>query len=170
MSGMKKDAKVTVGIDGVDQVVSGSRRIKDEVSSIGGAVGSAFRRAGSAISDELRSIGSDVIRTATALSTISFAEAIRWHHHGPSFRLDREARNARSADLSNCGSESVISCHAAFSSTKMCLSGRSPGSLSSRPAGISHHSAAGSGSGTGDPQRRQNDARYRGGVSTSGAS
>src|SRR5262249_23275582 len=83
--------------------------------------------------------------------------------HDLSFSLARawEARKARSRELSNCGSESAISYHGALRSTKMCLSGRSSGSPSSRPAGTSNHSAAGSGVGRGDPPRRQNDARYR---------
>ena len=60
--------------------------------------------------------------------------------------------------------------HDDFASTRMCLSGRRPGSSSSTPACTSTHREPEFGSGTGEPHRLQNDVRYGGGLSRRGAS
>jgi hypothetical protein len=51
-----------------------------------------------------------------------------------------------------------------MNSTKMCLSGRIPGSSSKTPAGISMNSPCGEASGTGLPQFEQNVDWYGGGL------
>ncbi len=56
-----------------------------------------------------------------------------------------------------------------LTSTKICLSGRSCGSSSRRPAGASSHGVSPFASGSGEPQRRQKCVRYGGGDSRSGS-
>jgi hypothetical protein len=80
------------------------------------------------------------------------------------------ARIATTDDSSNSGRPSPRGVHAALCSTKMWRSGRRPGSSSRSPAGISHEGPSGSGSGTSEPQKRQNGRRYPGGRSRTGSS
>ena len=59
-----------------------------------------------------------------------------------------------------CGRSSVISCQSAFEPTKMCISGRTPGSSSNEPAGITTYSGRPV-RGMLDPQTRQKTVMNR---------
>src|SRR5689334_3112063 len=71
-----KEAKVTVGVEGADEVGQAARRAVEPWQRAGEAVASSFNRAGSAIGQQLEQVGMDMLRTATVMQTLDMRSAV----------------------------------------------------------------------------------------------
>ena len=73
---MDKEAKVVVGVEGADEVAQAAKRAIEPWQRAGEAVASSFKRAGSAIGQELSNVGMDMLRTVTVMQTLDMRSAV----------------------------------------------------------------------------------------------
>lgn len=73
---MEKDARVTVGVDGAEDVKRAAREALDPWKQAGASVESSFRKAGSVIGQQLTQIGMDALRTVTVMRTLDLGAAV----------------------------------------------------------------------------------------------
>jgi hypothetical protein len=71
-----KDARITVGIEGADDVARAADRATAPWRRAGEAVAGSFRRAGQAISSQLEQVGMDMLRTVTVMRTLDMRSAV----------------------------------------------------------------------------------------------
>lgn len=81
----EREARISVGVDGVEEIVSAARQATDAWSRAGTTVGSVFRQIGPAIGRELQRAGLEVVRLSTSIRTLDLRSAV------DSFRQVREA-------------------------------------------------------------------------------
>src|SRR5438105_4566868 len=93
---MSTDAKVTVGVEGADEVAAAARRATEPWQRAGDAIASSFKRAGSAIGGQLAQVGSDMLRTVTVMRTLDMRGAV----DGARGYREEIARFGVAADLS----------------------------------------------------------------------
>jgi len=74
---LQKDAKITVGVDGADEVASAANRALRPWENASKQVGSAMASMGKGITDTFKQVTSDVARGITAFAAFDFAQQIR---------------------------------------------------------------------------------------------
>src|SRR5437867_1604971 len=77
---LQKDARVTVGVEGADEVARAADRALTPWQGAAQRVGGAFRAVGGAVAESVQGIVSDLGHVVTAAGAISFAGAIQQVH------------------------------------------------------------------------------------------